>query len=279
MQIITKISELKQIVENQKKSGTLGFVPTMGALHDGHLELVCESLSIDNQTIVSIFVNPTQFNNKNDLKNYPRNTEEDCKKLKAIGCDFVFIPEDEDMYPTPDNRKFEFNGLDSIMEGKHRPGHFNGVAQIVTKLFDMVMPDRAYFGEKDYQQLAIIKRLVQIMNYPIEIVAVPTVREKDGLAMSSRNQLLKHNYREAAPIIYKSLSSIKELMANNSPDEIRKYMEEEFLNNDLLEMEYFELVNSSTLQPIRDWSQNSSITACIAVQAGQVRLIDNITIN
>ncbi|MCG8699758.1 MAG: pantoate--beta-alanine ligase, partial [Bacteroidales bacterium] len=185
----------------------------------------------------------------------------------------------DEMYPSQDNRVFEFDGLDAIMEGKHRPGHFNGVAQIVTKLFDMVTPDRAYFGEKDYQQLAIIKRLVRVLNYSIEIVAVPTVREKDGLAMSSRNQLLKNNYRKAAPIIYKSLSSIKEMMVNNSPDDIRKYIEEEFLNNDLLEMEYFELVNSSTLQPIKDWSQDASITACIAVQAGQVRLIDNITIN
>lgn len=279
MQIIQKIDDLKLLLQTLRLSGSVGLIPTMGALHEGHLTLVKESISNDEITVASIYVNPTQFNDKNDLQNYPRNFEEDCAKLKSLGCDIVFAPEDEEMYPEPDTRTFNLNGLDKVMEGEHRPGHFNGVAQIVSKLFDIVQPDKAYFGEKDYQQVAVIKHLVASLSYDVEIVTVPTVREDDGLAMSSRNLLLTKKHREAAPVINRILKSIIDVYSSKTPGEIKTYVQQEFANQPLLNLEYIELVNSKTLQPIHEWIVNTSVTACIAVFAGKIRLIDNISFN
>ena len=277
MQIIHEIKDLEHVLQALKLSGTLGFIPTMGALHDGHLALVKESISNDDVTIASIFVNPTQFNDKNDLRNYPRDFAADCAKLKSVGCDVVFAPENEEMYPEPDTRIYDLNGLDTVMEGEHRPGHFNGVAQIVSKLFDIVQPDKAYFGEKDYQQVAVIKHLTESLKYDIEIVTVPTVREEDGLAMSSRNLLLTKEHRAVASSIHKILKSITGLYSSKLPMEIKTFVEQEFAKIPLLELEYIELVNSRTLEPIQNWNVNTSVTACIAVFAGKIRLIDNIS--
>ena len=278
MQIVENISELKPLVKSLKQGGKVGFVPTMGALHQGHLSLVNESVEKDNSTVVSIFVNPTQFNNKNDLKSYPRNTEQDLALLKPTGCDVVFIPSVEEMYPEEDTREFKLGLLDKVMEGLHRPGHFNEVAQVVTKLFDMVEPDRAYFGQKDFQQLAVIKKVVKDCAYNIEIIPCATIRENDGLAMSSRNLLLEDKKREASPIIYKALSEIPDQIPTSTPNEIKEHVEDLFKGQGELELEYFDLVDSLTLESIKEWHNSESVTACIAAFAGKVRLIDNLSL-
>jgi pantoate--beta-alanine ligase len=269
----TKDTLQATLVDRQAR---LGFIPTMGALHEGHLSLVRKSKSDNDITIVSIYVNPTQFNDKNDLKNYPRNLERDLSLLESVNCDYIFMPEDQEMYPETDTRVFDFDQMGSIMEGKHRPGHFNGVAQIVTKLFDIVKPDRAYFGQKDFQQLAIIRQLVNRLNYPIEIVGCPIVREPDGLAMSSRNQLLTEEYRRAAPLIYQTLRAAKEMVASADVSAIQKYVDTVINSHPLLKLEYFKIVESSTLESLKSLHPKTAATACIAVFAGKVRLIDNI---
>lgn len=276
MQKITKISELKTLLTALRKEGKLGFVPTMGALHPGHLSLVTKSLSECENTIVSIFVNPTQFNNADDLKNYPRDFDQDSRLLEQIGCRYIFAPEVEEMYPESDLRNFDFGDLDKTMEGEHRPGHFNGVGQIVSKLFDAVEPDRAYFGEKDFQQLAIIRELTRQLQYPIEIIACPTFREKDGLAMSSRNQLLNPEKRAAAPIIFQVLSEVKSRVKTSTIKEVKEYVESAFSNSEHLELEYFQIVDSLSLHEVSNWEGAKHLTACIAAFAGKVRLIDNI---
>jgi pantoate--beta-alanine ligase len=258
--------------ENKK----IGFVPTMGALHKGHLSLVQNSLENGDITVVSIYVNPTQFNDKNDLKNYPRDVETDRSLLESTGCRILFAPTDNEMYPQPDNRIFELGQLASVMEGKHRPGHFNGVAQIVTKLFDAVLPDIAYFCQKDFQQLAVIRRLVKDYNYPVTIQACPIVREVDGLAMSSRNMLLNNEQRLAAPVIYKTLCEARDMVGKNELTYIRQFVEKRINKNNYLKLEYFEIVNASTLQPVDEINESIPLTACIAVFAGRIRLIDNI---
>jgi pantoate--beta-alanine ligase len=261
---------------HRNKNTSIGFVPTMGALHEGHLSLVRTCLNSDNITVVSIYVNPTQFNDPNDLKNYPRNIESDLALLRSVDCHVVFVPDDQEMYPEPDTRTFDFDEMGTIMEGKYRPGHFNGVAQIVTRLFDIVQPDRAYFGQKDFQQLSIIRKLVKNMHYPIEVVACPIIRESDGLAMSSRNRLLSPTHRKAVPLIYQTLKAVKEMAGHVNISQIKKYVDTAINGHPLLKLEYFELVESVTLKSISILQEKTAVTACIAVKAGDVRLIDNI---
>lgn len=277
MQVVKYISELDEILEKFRKNGdSIGFVPTMGALHKGHISLVSESSRSNAITIASIFVNPTQFNDENDLKNYPRNHETDLKLLELANCDLIFLPDNKEMYPEKDNRKFNFGYLDEVMEGKMRPGHFNGVAQIVTKLFDAVKPNRAYFGKKDFQQLAVIRKLVEDFNYSIEIVACPIIREKDGLAMSSRNALLNPAERSEVKVIYKTLLYVKDKIRNSEIAELLQLAERMIHSTSHLKLDYFEIVDANTLLPVNKITDNVPLTACIAVYAGKIRLIDNL---
>lgn len=278
MKIINVTSELEKELANQRRENkSVGFVPTMGALHSGHLSLVKQCLKDNDICVVSIFVNPTQFNNSDDLEKYPRTLEKDTELLKSISDDIiVFAPSVKEIYPEPDTRQFDFGRLDKVMEGKFRHGHFNGVAQVVSRLFDIVKPEKAYFGEKDFQQLAIVKALVKQLNLDIQIVPMPIVREDSGLALSSRNQRLTDQQKNTAVNISKILFK--------SRDEKHKYSVDETLNNVImainsfeeLEVEYFEIVDGNTLQPIRDWNQSEYIVGCITVFCGDVRLIDNI---
>jgi pantoate--beta-alanine ligase len=277
MKVIRSIQELNDTLNPLRIQGNqIGFVPTMGALHEGHLSLVSVCVQQNDISVVSIYVNPTQFNNGNDLKNYPRDLEKDSKFLKPAGCDYIFAPDDQEMYPEEDLRRFDFGLLGSVMEGKHRPGHFNGVAQIVTKLFDAVKPDRAYFGQKDFQQLAIVRSLVKKSGYNIVITACPIIREKDGLAMSSRNLLLTPEHRAIAPRIYKALMEGKSLIFSKSPVEIEEIIISTINSNLLLKVEYCQVVNPETLQPLRELIPEKPGIICIAVFAGNIRLIDNV---
>ncbi|MBN1951254.1 MAG: pantoate--beta-alanine ligase [Bacteroidales bacterium] len=276
---ISTIQDLQQeIASLRSRGGKIGFVPTMGALHEGHLSLVEACIQKGDHCVASIFVNPTQFNDPNDLRNYPRNPQRDCELLERSGCHVVFMPSEAEMYPEPDTRKFEFGEMGSVMEGKHRPGHFNGVAQIVTKLFDAVQADRAYFGQKDFQQLAIIKTLVAELHYPLEIVGCPIIREPDGLAMSSRNQLLSEEHRKAAPIIYQCLQEVQSRVGTCPVVEIEQYIESTINNHPLLNLEYFQIVERNTLRQVSTIIPENPLNACIAVFAGKVRLIDNVEI-
>ncbi len=259
--------------------GTVGLVPTMGALHAGHISLVSRAVSENSATVVSVFVNPTQFNDANDLKRYPRNLEADMELLRPTGCNIVFAPEVEEIYPKPDTRKFDFGALEKIMEGKHRPGHFNGVGQVVSKLFDIVNPHKAYFGLKDFQQLAVIKKLVKMMESPVEIVPSPIIREKNGLAMSSRNELLPKEARENAGLIFKTLTEAKNLTGRKSVEELKKWVIATINKNHWLNVEYFEVVDDENLRPVKSWEEKSNKVGCIAVHAGHIRLIDNIVLN
>ena len=280
MQVISLKSELSDLLDGLRKSGKkIGFVPTMGALHQGHLSLMKICRKNNDVAVASIFVNPTQFNDKNDLRNYPRMPDVDLKLLKSAGCDIVFSPEVEEMYPEPDTRVFEFGNLGEVMEGSHRPGHFNGVAQIVSKLFDCVMPDNAYFGEKDFQQLAIIKQLVRNNNLPINIVSCPIIRENDGLAMSSRNLLLGKNERLNAPLIHQVLTKAVSLKNKYSVAELNKWVIDQINANEFLNVEYFEIVDDVELMQVNNWNEKSNKVGCIAVKAGNIRLIDNIRFN
>ncbi len=274
---VDKISELKSILQGYRDKGNkIGFVPTMGALHKGHISLVERSVEENDITVVSIFVNPTQFNDTNDLKNYPRMPEKDISLLNEAGVNLVFMPSESEMYPEPDSRVFDFGTLDKVMEGKFRPGHFNGVAQVVSKLFDIVNPHRAYFGEKDYQQLAIIRAMVGMLGYNIEIVGCPIAREPDGLAMSSRNLLLTPEHRQSAPDIYKTLADARNKTDEFSVKEMISWVEKQINSNPNLRVEYFELVDADTLLPVSSWEHPNRIVGCIAVWAGKVRLIDNL---
>lgn len=277
MKVLHTIAEVQKAVSQyQSEDKTVGFVPTMGALHEGHISLVKECCDHNDICIVSIFVNPTQFNNSADLETYPRTIENDSKLLAAQEVDIVFIPSVEEIYPEPDTRQFDFGLLDKVMEGKFRPGHFNGVAQVVSKLFDIVKPDRAYFGEKDFQQLAIIRDMVRQYNIPVEIIAVPIMREKSGLAMSSRNQRLTQEQKNEAANIYRILSESKELSKRKTVKETISFVIDEVNKIDSLEVEYFEIVDGTTLQSITEWAATSYVVGCITVFCGEVRLIDNI---
>ncbi|HPD95307.1 MAG: pantoate--beta-alanine ligase [Bacteroidales bacterium] len=277
MKVLTTVNEVKNIVNKLKKEGKqIGFVPTMGALHQGHISLVEKAVKENDVAIVSVFVNPTQFNDKNDLKNYPRTPEKDTNLLDNAGVKFVFMPSETEMYPEPDTRIFDFGMLDKVMEGKFRPGHFNGVAQVVSKFFQIVQPDRAYFGQKDFQQLTIIRKMVKLLNLNVEIVGCPIVRGTDGLALSSRNKLLSEAHREAAPSIYKTLSESRNLTVTFNVKDLTDWVISTINKNPLLKVEYYEIVNAETLEPINNWNDAKHVVGCITVWAGNVRLIDNI---
>ncbi len=279
MILVRTKAELQKQLVNRGAKRPIGLVPTMGALHQGHLSLVNKATAENKSVVVSIFVNPTQFNDPNDLKRYPRNLEADLKMLEPSGCDIVFAPEVEDMYPEPDTRKFDFGSLETVMEGKHRPGHFNGVAQVVSKLFDIVLPDKAYFGLKDFQQLVVIKSMVKQLNLPVEIVSCPIIREKNGLAMSSRNELLNAEERENASVIFKTLTEAKKQYGSKPVKELREWIAEEINNNPFLTVEYIEIVDDKTLQPVESRNNEGTKVACAAVHCEKVRLIDNIVLN
>ncbi|MDP4207599.1 MAG: pantoate--beta-alanine ligase [Bacteroidota bacterium] len=280
MQVINYISELKSIVgEYRKQNKTIGFVPTMGALHEGHLSLVSFSKENTDITVVSIFVNPTQFNDKNDLKNYPRTLDADLEKLASKAVDIVFAPSESEMYPEPDTRIFDFGNLDKVMEGAHRPGHFNGVAQVVSKLFSAVEPDKAFFGDKDFQQVAVIKQMVRQLNLPVAIVPCPIVREADGLAMSSRNTLLSPVQRQHAVLISKTLFESREMAKTMDVKELKAWVVANINKDPELEVEYFEIVDDTDLISAKSWSEPNKKVGCITVKVGNVRLIDNIRYN
>jgi pantoate--beta-alanine ligase len=280
MKIINSITSIGTIVESLKKQGkSIGFVPTMGALHQGHLSLVAQSKAENEITVVSIFVNPTQFNDKEDLKNYPRTLEADSRMLEAAGVDYIFAPSVVEMYPDEDTRIFDFGNLDKVMEGAHRPGHFKGVAQIVSKLFTAIHPDKAYFGEKDFQQLAIIKYIVKQYNYPVQIVPCPIIRESDGLAMSSRNRLLDTNQRKQAVLISVTLFESLKKAGELSISELKNWVVNKINENPELDVEYFEIVDDTSLLPVKSWESPNHKVGCIAVKVGKIRLIDNIKYN
>ena len=275
MKVVNTVAALHAALADCPKEG-LGFVPTMGALHAGHRSLVERARKENDTVVVSVFVNPTQFNDKNDLKNYPRTPEADCAILEAAGADIVFMPSVEDIYPEPDTRVFDFGLIDKVMEGATRPGHFNGVAQVVSRLFALVNPRRAYFGEKDFQQIAIIKAMVEQLAIDIDIVECAIVRGEDGLALSSRNELLTPEHRAAAPHIYATIKQCAEKMSTMTPAELTAWVTAEVEKNELLKVIYFAAVDALTMQTVEAWSDSERVQGCIAVQAGEIRLIDNI---
>ncbi len=280
MRIISSLSELnKSIQEFKGKNQTIGFVPTMGALHDGHISLINKAKLENDVTIVSVFVNPTQFNNKIDLEKYPRTLRKDTTLLKSHKVDVLFAPSEAEMYPHPDVRTFEFGNLDKVMEGKYRPGHFNGVAQIVYKLLTAVKPDKAYFGEKDFQQVVIIQHMVRNLHMNVTLVVCPIVREPDGLAMSSRNMLLSPEQHSSATLISKVLSESRKNITSMDPIQLKVWVIQKINQDPNLEVEYFEIVNDSTLMPVESWNDPGGKIGCIAVKIGHIRLIDNIRYN
>lgn len=289
---LTRIQELQNqlnIVRKDRKS--VGFVPTMGALHQGHLELIKKSKKDNNITVCSIFVNPTQFNDLNDLDKYPRTLENDSKLLEKVNCDILFAPEVTEMYSDKEldlkrkkiedrswteGKSIDFGSLDKVMEGAQRPGHFNGVAQVVSKLFRIVMPDNAYFGQKDFQQLAVIRSMTKQLGLPVKIIPFPIVREDDGLAMSSRNVRLTEQERKVAPLISQTLARVKELQKEYSIDDLKAFVKKQIAAEPIMKLEYFEISDADSLQPINKYSEAKSAVACVAVKLGNVRLIDNI---
>jgi pantoate--beta-alanine ligase len=279
MDVITRKLSLISLTKRLKGEGkTIGFVPTMGALHAGHLSLVRSARSENDVVVASVFVNPTQFNDKDDLENYPRSPEQDVALLEESGCDYAFLPTVEDIYPEEDMRVFDFGYAGSVMEGERRPGHFNGVARVVSKLFDAVTPHRAYFGQKDFQQVVIIKQLVQQLHYDVEIVTCPIVREADGLAMSSRNALLSAELREKAPLIYRTLKEAAGMAASIGVEELKAWVRKKIDECPGLKTDYFEIVDSIGLRPVQSWQESGVKVGCVAVYAGKIRLIDNVVI-
>lgn len=277
MKLIQTIQELRTELDALRKEGkTIGLVPTMGALHAGHASLVKRAVAENDVVVVSDFVNPTQFNDKNDLLKYPRTLDADCKLLEECGASFVFAPSVEEIYPEPDTRQFSYAPLDTVMEGKFRPGHFNGVCQIVSKLFLIVEPTRAYFGEKDFQQLAIIREMVRKYPFNLEIVGCPIVREADGLALSSRNARLSDEQRIQALQISKTLFASVDYAQTHTLAETKAFVESAISTAEGLRLEYFEIVDGNSLQTVCDWKDGSYIVGCITVFCGEVRLIDNI---
>lgn len=277
MKLIQTIGELRSALEVCRKEGkTIGLVPTMGALHAGHASLVKRAVAENDVVVVSDFVNPTQFNDKNDLLKYPRTLDADCNLLESCGATYVFAPSVEEIYPEPDTRTFSYAPLDTVMEGKYRPGHFNGVCQIVSKLFLIVEPTRAYFGEKDFQQLAIIREMVRQYPFHLQIVGCPIVREVDGLALSSRNARLSAEQREQALQISKTLFDSVAYAKEHTLADTKQYVEKRIADADGLRLEYFEIVDGTSLQAVSSWENSSYIVGCITVFCGDVRLIDNI---
>ena len=278
MKVIRTVEELKSVVGALKAEGkSVGLVPTMGALHDGHVSLMEKARGDNDVVVVSVFVNPTQFNNPDDLRTYPRTEEADCARMRDAGVDIAFIPSVEEIYPEPDNRVFDLGKVAEVMEGAMRPGHFNGVAQIVSKLFRMVEPTRAYFGEKDFQQIAVIRRMVEIEGFKnLEIVDCPIKREADGLALSSRNVRLTPHQREIAPNIHRIMVESLDKARDCSVEEVKRSVIDAVNAYPEMDVEYYEIVNAADMQPITDWSQATQAVGCITVYVGDVRLIDNI---
>ena len=277
MIVVETVDKLRAFLAAARAEGkSIGLVPTMGALHEGHASLVQRSVAENDVTVVSVFVNPTQFNDKGDLERYPRTLDADCALLSSLGANYVFAPSVEEVYPEPDTRVFDFAPLDKVMEGVYRPGHFNGVAQIVSKLFMYVEPDRAYFGEKDFQQLAIIREMVRQLGFKLQVVGCPIVREKDGLALSSRNTLLTPEQRITALAISKTLFASLDYAKLHTLTETKQMVEQAIAGTEGLELEYYEVVDGNTLQPVVSWDYTDYIVGCITVYCGKVRLIDNI---
>ena len=277
MKSVNTIAELRAYLREVDAAG-VGFVPTMGALHAGHRSLVERARKECQTVVVSVFVNPTQFNDKTDLRNYPRTPEEDLALLTEAGADIVFMPSVEEIYPEPDTRQFDFGEIDKVMEGATRPGHFNGVAQVVSRLFDIVQPAKAYFGEKDFQQIAVIKAMNSQLGIDVEIVECPIIRDCDGLALSSRNTLLDEAHRKAAPQIYATIKQAAELSKTMTPAELKEWVVAEIERGGLMKVIYFQAVDALSLQEVKAWSESERIQGCIAVQAGAIRLIDNVKI-
>ena len=275
MKSFSTVSDLRAALA-ERTGKVVGFVPTMGALHQGHISLVERARKECDIVVVSVFVNPTQFNDKNDLKNYPRTPEADAAMLEAAGVDYVLFPSVEEIYPEPDTRVFDFGLIDKVMEGATRPGHFNGVAQVVSRLFAIVEPDKAYFGEKDFQQIAVIRAMCAQLGLSLEIVDCPIIRDTDGLARSSRNTLLTPEHRAAAPHIYEVLSTATTKLDQMTPQQLTEWVVEQVESNPLLKVIYFQAVDALSLQQVENWADSNRIQGCIAVQAGEIRLIDNI---
>lgn len=279
MEVVHQIVELQNALFMLRKQGKkIGLVPTMGALHEGHASLVKQSVKDNDVTVVSVFVNPTQFNDKNDLKNYPRDLQADCALLEECKADFVFAPSVEEMYPVEDKRHFEYPPVSTVMEGAHRPGHFNGVCQVVSRLFYIVRPDKAYFGEKDWQQIVVIKAMVRHLSLDVTIVECPIVRDADGLARSSRNTLLTPEERAIAPAIYKALKESVGYAKEHTVKETHDWTVEQINAVKGLEVEYFSIVDGNTLQDVSSWNDSPYVVGCITVYCGHtpIRLIDHI---
>ena len=277
MKTFDKVKKLQEELAQYQPS-EIGFVPTMGALHAGHRSLVEKARRECKIVVVSVFVNPTQFNDKTDLKNYPRTPEADLAILEEAGADIVLMPTVEEIYPEPDTRQFDFGLIDKVMEGATRPGHFNGVAQVVSRLFDIVKPGKAYFGEKDFQQIAVIKAMVKQLGLELEIVECPIIRDIDGLALSSRNLLLTAEHRAAAPEIYATLKQCADKAQQMTPQQLTEWVISEVEKSGLLKVIYFQAVDSLSMQEVASWQESEHIQGCIAVQAGAIRLIDNVKI-
>ncbi len=279
MKTFTTKATINDYIRSLRNKGkTIGFVPTMGALHKGHLSLMERAKAENDFLVVSVFVNPLQFNNPKDLISYPRSLNTDKELLQSVGCDMLFAPSQEEMYPASVDEKYDFGLLETVMEGTFRPGHFNGVAIVVKRLFEIVMPHRAYFGEKDYQQLSIIKKLVEKENLPVKVIPCPIIRESSGLAMSSRNERLSPKQRKEAAFIYKTLQIAKRRKNDICPLPLKQMIINIFNANKNFKLEYFEIVDDKTLQPITAWGQSQGIMAFVAVWINNVRLIDNIRI-
>lgn len=275
MKVIRTVEELKSAIAEARKSGkSVGLVPTMGALHEGHMSLIRNARKHNDVVVTSVFVNPTQFNNPDDLRTYPRTEEADCALLEKEHVDIAFIPSVEEMYPEPDTRVFDLGPVAEVMEGAMRPGHFNGVAQIVSRLFAIVQPDRAYFGEKDFQQIAVIRKMVQLEDFNIDIVPCPICREDDGLALSSRNVRLSAHQRQIAPNIHRILE--ESTSWGKTLPETRRQVIDAINAYPEMEVEYYEIVDAATMQPIASWEESDSPVGCVTVYLGDVRLIDNI---
>lgn len=279
MKVFRKIVELQNELFYARKEGKkIGLVPTMGALHEGHASLIRLSVKDNEVTVVSVFLNPTQFNDKGDLERYPRTLEADCQLAESCGADYLFAPSVEEVYPTPDTRHFEFPPVSTVMEGARRPGHFNGVCQVVSRLFYIVKPNKAYFGEKDWQQIAVIKQLVKFINSNVQIVECPIIREADGLAMSSRNSLLTSEERAIAPAIFQVLKDSVDFSMSHTVKETHDSVVDQINATEGLEVEYFEIVDGDSLQAVDNWEAHSGVVGCVTVYCGKtpIRLIDHI---
>ena len=279
MRVFNTTKALQEALDGVRAEGqTIGLVPTMGALHAGHASLVERSVGENDCTVVSVFVNPTQFNDPKDLQNYPRDLEADCDLLARLKADFVFAPTVSEAYPEPDTRQFSYPPIDTVMEGARRPGHFNGVCQIVSKLFDWVKPTRAYFGEKDFQQIAVVRAMVRDLGFPLELRPCPIVREESGLALSSRNELLTPAERETAVNISRALRESVDFAREHTVEETHRFVVDQLNAIEGLEVEYYEIVDGTSLQPVADWAESDYIVGCITVYCGArpVRLIDNV---